>query len=44
MMKAPTDNQDTVADLLMETTSWWIDVLAPSNEEMRAISKVGDMR
>jgi magnesium transporter len=29
-----------VADLLVETTSWWIDVFAPSNDEMRAISKV----
>jgi hypothetical protein len=35
------DQQDkTVADLLVETTSWWIDVFAPSNDEMRAISKV----
>lgn len=40
LMKAPTDDQETVADLLVETTSWWIDVFAPSNEEMRAISKV----
>ncbi|KAL9559379.1 hypothetical protein MBANPS3_000453 [Mucor bainieri] len=40
MMKAPTDDQETVADLLMETTSWWIDVFAPSNDEMRAISKI----
>ncbi|OAD06895.1 hypothetical protein MUCCIDRAFT_137754 [Mucor lusitanicus CBS 277.49] len=24
----------------METTSWWIDIFAPSNEEMRAISKI----
>lgn len=30
----------TVADLLVETSSWWIDILAPTNEEMRAISKV----
>lgn len=35
------DQQDkTVADLLVETTSWWIDVFAPSIDEMRAISKV----
>ncbi|CAO0789800.1 unnamed protein product [Mucor circinelloides] len=40
LMKAPTDDQETVADLLIETTSWWIDVFAPSNEEMRAISKI----
>ncbi|KAI9273854.1 hypothetical protein EDC94DRAFT_592944 [Helicostylum pulchrum] len=30
----------TVADLLVETSSWWIDILAPTNEEMRAISKI----
>jgi Mg2+ and Co2+ transporter CorA len=30
----------TVADLLVETTSWWVDIFAPSNDEMRAISKV----
>ncbi|KAI8061813.1 uncharacterized protein B0P05DRAFT_516300 [Gilbertella persicaria] len=30
----------TVADLLIETTSWWIDIFAPSNEEMRNISKI----
>jgi magnesium transporter len=40
LMKSPQDNISTVADLLIETTSWWIDIFAPSNEEMRAISKV----
>lgn len=39
-MKSPQNNQATVADLLIETTSWWIDIFAPSNDEMRAISKV----
>ncbi|KAI8883813.1 cora-domain-containing protein, partial [Backusella circina FSU 941] len=35
-----TEKPKTVADMLVETTSWWIDVFAPSNDEMRAISKI----
>lgn len=34
------DQDKLVSDLLVDTTNWWIDVLAPTNEEMRAISKV----
>ncbi|KAI7902229.1 uncharacterized protein BX663DRAFT_487023 [Cokeromyces recurvatus] len=30
----------TVAELLVETTCWWIDILAPTNDEMRTISKI----
>ncbi|KAG2197559.1 hypothetical protein INT47_009557 [Mucor saturninus] len=37
---SPDQEFKTVADLLVETTSWWIDVLAPTNDEMRAISKI----
>lgn len=29
-----------VADLLLETNGWWIDIFAPSNEEMRLLSQV----
>lgn len=32
--------EKTVADLLVETNNWWIDIFAPSNDEMRAISKI----
>lgn len=41
-MNSPEKDQvdKTVADLLIETSSWWIDILAPTNDEMRAISKV----
>ncbi|KAI8987145.1 hypothetical protein BDB01DRAFT_784711 [Pilobolus umbonatus] len=35
-----TENEASVADLLVETTNWWIDILAPTNDEMRAISKI----
>ncbi|CAO3690076.1 unnamed protein product [Rhizopus stolonifer] len=34
------DEKKTVAELLKETTNWWIDIHSPSNEEMRAISKI----
>ncbi|KAI8645372.1 hypothetical protein BD408DRAFT_411804 [Parasitella parasitica] len=40
LTNSPSNNQTTVADLLMETTSWWIDIFAPSNDEMRFISKI----
>ncbi|KAI9481248.1 MAG: hypothetical protein EXX96DRAFT_565960 [Benjaminiella poitrasii] len=30
----------SVAELLLETACWWIDILAPTNEEMRTISKI----
>ncbi|KAI9339461.1 hypothetical protein BD770DRAFT_222110 [Pilaira anomala] len=30
----------TVADLLIDTTGWWIDILAPTNNELRIISKI----
>ncbi|KAI8357367.1 hypothetical protein EDC96DRAFT_545870 [Choanephora cucurbitarum] len=30
----------TVADLLIETNGWWVDIFAPTNEEMRNISKI----
>ncbi|KAI8337861.1 hypothetical protein BD560DRAFT_27126 [Blakeslea trispora] len=30
----------TVAELLIETTGWWVDIFAPTNEEMRNISKI----
>ncbi|KAI9354399.1 hypothetical protein BD770DRAFT_392250 [Pilaira anomala] len=41
-MNSPEKDQvdKTVADLLIETSSWWIDILAPTNDEMRAISKI----
>jgi Mg2+ and Co2+ transporter CorA len=38
-MNSP-DKKITVADLLVETNSWWIDIFAPSNDEMRAISQI----
>ncbi|CEP17618.1 hypothetical protein [Parasitella parasitica] len=40
LTKSPSDDQIIVADLLTETTSWWIDIFAPSNDEMRVISKI----
>lgn len=30
----------TVADLVQHTSNWWVDILAPSDAEMRAISKI----
>lgn len=34
------EKDKTVADLLIDTTGWWIDILAPTNNELRIISKV----
>ncbi|KAG1048453.1 hypothetical protein G6F43_009161 [Rhizopus delemar] len=33
-------NTTTISELLVNTTNWWIDIYAPTNEEMRSISKV----
>ncbi|KAI8388395.1 uncharacterized protein BYT42DRAFT_559935 [Radiomyces spectabilis] len=30
----------TVADVLMNTQSWWIDILGPTNQEMKTLSKI----
>ncbi|KAG0169794.1 CorA metal ion transporter [Apophysomyces sp. BC1034] len=30
----------TVSELLLDTSCWWIDIFAPTNEEMRALSKI----
>ncbi|KAI8072117.1 hypothetical protein BDF21DRAFT_386916 [Thamnidium elegans] len=40
LLKMKSEQDKSVSDLLVDTTNWWIDVLAPTNEEMRAISKV----
>ncbi|CDH54157.1 cora-domain-containing protein [Lichtheimia corymbifera JMRC:FSU:9682] len=34
------ESDKPVADLLLETNGWWIDVFAPSNEEMRLLSQI----
>ncbi len=39
--KAPNTDR-TVAGILMDTTNWWIDIYAPTNDEMRTISKASD--
>ncbi|KAG2232486.1 hypothetical protein INT48_007399 [Thamnidium elegans] len=40
LLKMKSEQDKSVSDLLVDTTNWWIDVLAPTNEEMRAISKI----
>ncbi|GAA5807447.1 hypothetical protein MFLAVUS_000808 [Mucor flavus] len=40
LLEMKSDQDKLVSDLLIDTTNWWIDVLAPTNEEMRAISKI----
>ncbi|KAI8975227.1 hypothetical protein BDF20DRAFT_877509 [Mycotypha africana] len=42
LLQTPTGKQQgkTVADLLVQSTSWWIDIFAPSNDEMRTLSKI----
>ncbi|KAG1150617.1 hypothetical protein G6F37_000201 [Rhizopus arrhizus] len=37
MTKAPNTDR-TVAGILMDTTNWWIDIYAPTNDEMRTIN------
>jgi Mg2+ and Co2+ transporter CorA len=39
LLTRPTKEQ-SISDLLVNTTGWWIDVFAPTNDEMRNITKV----
>ncbi|CEG67443.1 Putative FABR092Cp [Rhizopus microsporus] len=40
LVTKPPEAINTVAELLTNTTNWWLDICAPSNEEMRSISKI----
>ncbi|KAF7726328.1 CorA metal ion transporter [Apophysomyces ossiformis] len=34
------NKEHTVSELLLNTSCWWIDIFSPTNEEMRALSKI----
>ncbi|KAG0167962.1 CorA metal ion transporter [Apophysomyces sp. BC1034] len=34
------DTRRTIMDLLIDTSGWWVDIFAPTNQEMRALSKI----